>query len=82
MKKPILNLGDFIFVKDDMRLLKDPDGWRVAQFQGISINRIKTNGKFWHYGIPFKKFNPTDMNKTLQFLLRVKEGELVRKPVE
>lgn len=76
-----INDGDFIFVKKYISTseLLSPIGWRLEVFQGIEKGHILTTMKYYPCFVPFDKFNPYDMEKTVKELIRVKNGALCKK---
>ena len=72
-----LKEGDPILVRDKREHLRLPHGWHTEIFKGIHNGKILTSMKFWPYCIPLRKFNPRNMDETMKYVLRVKDGILV-----
>lgn len=70
--------GDYIFVKDNVNLLDDPVGWRLEVYKGIYRRYIQTSLKCYVYCVPFKHFNPKNMEATLRAVWKVRNGQLIK----
>lgn len=69
--------GDPILVKNNRLFLRDPFGWTTEIFKEIKNGMVVTSMKHWSYCIPFRKFNPRDMEETVKHIYKVSNGQLV-----
>lgn len=77
-KRIELEHGSYIFCCNDRSM--DPRDYRLEKFYDLKENKFfvysESLESYWHYCIPFEKFNPDNMSETFKEILKVENGRI------
>ena len=69
--------GEYIAVSDRLDRLEQGFG-TIRKFVNTTKESIVSTSESWVYCIPFSKFNPNNLEETKKWILKVKDGKLVK----
>ncbi|MCH5237006.1 MAG: hypothetical protein J1E95_04330 [Muribaculaceae bacterium] len=74
-----LEEGEWIIPADIIGVYENVVNCLIRQFDYVDGGLFKCkNSTVWHFAIPFKEFDPSNMEETKKHILCVKNGKIVR----